>query len=96
MNKPADLPTPIATAVTGRQTMTPSEAFVETLVAHPREHLGGSAGLGADEEVRHLGEDLPQPPAHDGVVVRDEDLDHRPAPVAPCLWPLVVPSSYLG
>ena len=29
MNKPADLPTPMPTAVTGRHKMTPSEAFAK-------------------------------------------------------------------
>jgi len=44
MNKPADLPTPLATAATGRQTMTPSEAFVETLVAHGVKDVFGIVG----------------------------------------------------
>ena len=44
MNKPADLPTPIATAATGPQTMTPSEAFVETLVAQGVTDVFGIVG----------------------------------------------------
>ena len=43
MNKPADLPTP-ATAVIGRQKMTPSEAFVETLVAQGVKDVFGIVG----------------------------------------------------
>ena len=44
MNKPADLPTPLPTAVTGRQKMTPSEAFVETLVAQGVRDVFGIVG----------------------------------------------------
>ncbi len=40
MNKPVELPQ----AVTGRQTMTPSEAFVETLVAHGVKDVFGIVG----------------------------------------------------
>ncbi len=40
MNKPVEL----AQAVTGRQTMTPSEAFVETLVAHGVKEVFGIVG----------------------------------------------------
>ena len=40
MNKPADLPT----AVTGRHKMTPSEAFVETLVAQGVKDVFGIVG----------------------------------------------------
>ncbi len=40
MNKPVDMPQ----AVTGRQTMTPSEAFVETLVAHGVKDVFGIVG----------------------------------------------------
>ena len=40
MNKPVELPQ----AVTGRQTMTPSEAFVETLVAHGVKEVFGIVG----------------------------------------------------
>ena len=40
MNKPVDLPQ----AVIGRQTMTPSEAFVETLVAHGVKDVFGIVG----------------------------------------------------
>ena len=42
MNKPADLPTPVA--VSGRQKMTPSEAFVETLVAQGVKTVFGIVG----------------------------------------------------
>ena len=44
MNKPADLPTPMPTAVTGRHKMTPSEAFVETLVAQGVKNVFGIVG----------------------------------------------------
>ena len=44
MNKPADLPTPMPTAVTGRHKMTPSEAFVETLVAQGVKDVFGIVG----------------------------------------------------
>src|SRR6187402_3997199 len=44
MNKPADLPNPLPTAVTGRQKMTPSEAFVETLVANGVKDVFGIVG----------------------------------------------------
>lgn len=44
MNKPADLPTPVASAVTGRHRMTPSEAFVETLVAQGVKDVFGIVG----------------------------------------------------
>src|SRR6478736_3455716 len=40
MNKPTELPTP----VTGKQKMTPSEAFVETLVAHGVKEVFGIVG----------------------------------------------------
>ncbi|MEP7276701.1 MAG: thiamine pyrophosphate-binding protein, partial [Betaproteobacteria bacterium] len=40
MNKPMDMPLP----VTGRQKMTPSEAFVETLVAHGVTNVFGIVG----------------------------------------------------
>ncbi len=40
MNKPTELPTP----VTGKQKMTPSEAFVETLVAHGVKDVFGIVG----------------------------------------------------
>ena len=42
MNKPAELPTPVA--VSGRQKMTPSEAFVETLVAQGVKTVFGIVG----------------------------------------------------
>ena len=44
MNKPADLPTSMPTAVTGRHKMTPSEAFVETLVAQGVKDVFGIVG----------------------------------------------------
>ena len=40
MNKPVDLPMPVV----GRQKMTPSEAFVETLVAHGVKNVFGIVG----------------------------------------------------
>jgi sulfoacetaldehyde acetyltransferase len=44
MNKPADMPQALSTAVAGRQKMTPSEAFVETLVAQGVKDVFGIVG----------------------------------------------------
>ncbi|MCC6198420.1 MAG: sulfoacetaldehyde acetyltransferase, partial [Burkholderiales bacterium] len=44
MNKPVDVPTSINAAVSGRHKMTPSEAFVETLVANGVTDVFGIVG----------------------------------------------------